>query len=463
MRKRNKILFALAAFVLLSALGLWRPRERDHDSGLTADALTAETTQEGNRETLRYLDAGGRVTTAIDRGYAIRTRTVDENGRVVLEVYQDEAGLPVRLSGRYAGVAYAYGDEEIRITYLDEHLSPTVLSSGYTSIQRTLDENGRALEDHYYDRWGARVKCSGGYFGLRREYDAAGQVCGIVYLDMEGNPTVTASGYSREVRKSGNPSEVSYFDLAGNPAALSLGQYGERYSRDENGRVAQVTYLNAAGAPAPTNVGYTTVKRTYHRDGTLWEEFYLDETGAPVALSKGQYGIRRVGDVSLQLDRQGRLLLSIDNLLSGYPVAVVAAGCLLCAAMCLLPKKAGTALLGAYVVFIFYETLMFRETGDPRTDLIPFTYLRRFFTVYTVRAEVINNIWLFVPLGAGLYRCADRRGALWVPFLLSVGIELTQYVTGLGLMQTDDIIGNSLGGVIGFFAAACFSQWLQRE
>ena len=53
---------------------------------------------------------------------------------------------------------------------------------------------------------------------------------------------------------------------------------------------------------------------------------------------------------------------------------------------------AGDLLLTAYVVFIFYETLMFRESGDQRTALIPFSYLKQFALEYTVRAEVIDNM-----------------------------------------------------------------------
>ena len=118
------------------------------------------------------------------------------------------------------------------------------------------------------------------------------------------------------------------------------------------------------------------------------------------------------------------------------------------------------------MVFIFYETLMFRETGDPRTALIPFSYVSSFCKSYSVRMEVINNIWLFVPLGAGLYRQPPRRRVLWIPVALTVGIELTQYLTGLGLAQADDILGNTFGAVVGFLLAdrlCSFGIWLKNR
>ena len=55
----------------------------------------------------------------------------------------------------------------------------------------------------------------------------------------------------------------------------SLGQYGELYQRDEQGRISQITYLGADGNPAPTTAGYTVLKRTYHRDGTADIDMYF--------------------------------------------------------------------------------------------------------------------------------------------------------------------------------------------
>ena len=52
-----------------------------------------------------------------------------------------------------------------------------------------------------------------------------------------------------------------------------------------------------------------------------------------------------------------------------------------------------------------------------------------------------------------MYTLTPRRRALWIPVALTVGIELTQYLTGLGLMQADDILGNTLGAVGGFLLA----------
>jgi len=42
---------------------------------------------------------------------------------------------------------------------------------------------------------------------------------------------------------------------------------------------------------------------------------------------------------------------------------------------------------------------------------------------------------------------------LLIPFLLSIAIETTQYITGLGIAEFDDVFGNTVGGWIGMVAA----------
>ena len=188
--------------------------------------------------------------------------------------------------------------------------------------------------------------------------------------------------------------------------------------------------------------------------GTADTDMYFDANGNPKALSKGQYGIKRSGKVSLLLDRNGNVMLCVDNLLSGFPCMVVVFGCVVCLLMIVLPKSLSVVLTIVYVAFILYETLMFRESGDARTNLVLFSYAGRFLKEQSVRVGVINNIWLFIPLGTGLYRWFQKKWVLLIPFVMSVAIETTQYVTGLGIAELDDVFGNTMGGWIGIVTAS---------
>lgn len=254
-----------------------------------------------------------------------------------------------------------------------------------------------------------------------------------------------------------------YFDTEGNPVRSLLGQYGELYQRNEQGYIGQVTYLGADGKPTPTNAGYTILKRTYHRDGTADTDMYFDANGNPRALSKGQYGIKRSGKVNLLLDRNGNAMLCVDNLLNGLPCMVVVFGCVVCLLMIVLPKSLSEVLTIVYVAFILYETLMFRESGDARTNFVLFSYAGKFLKEQSVRVGVINNIWLFIPLGTGLYRWFQKKWVLVIPFVMSVAIEMTQYITGLGIAEFDDVFGNTMGGWIGVLVAYIIMMWRSEK
>ena len=153
-------------------------------------------------------------------------------------------------------------------------------------------------------------------------------------------------------------------------------------------------------------------------------------------------------------------MLCVDNLLNGFPCMVVVFGCVVCLLMIVLPKSLSVVLTIVYVAFILYETLMFRESVDARTNFVLFSYAGKFLKEQSVRVGVINNTWLFVPLGTGLYRWFQKKWVLVIPFVMSVAIETTQYITGLGVAEFDDVFGNTMDGWIGVLVAW---TWLSRK
>ena len=452
----------LLVFILASILFLKPDATVDHDTGFVSSELEVRKIVERNVTSTSYVNSDGIITDAIDMGYTTVQRKRNSAGQVTEEFYLDAAGNPVDRYGEYCGTAYEYNDGDIVIRYLGADKQPMMLSSGYSAIVRTLVE-GKATDDFYYDLNMQPVQCAGGYYGLHREYDEQGLNCAITYLDENRQPVICTSGYAVKTYLRDSEGTVigeRYFDTEGKPVKSSLGQYGELYQRDEQGRISQITYLGADGNPTPTNAGYTVMKRTYHRDGTADTDMYFDADGNPMVLSKGQHGIKRSGKVNQLLDKNGHVMLCVDNILNGFPFMVVISGCVICLLILLLPKKMSIFLTVAYVVFILYETLMFRETGDERTNFVLFSYADRFLTEQAVRVGVINNIWLFAPLGAGLYRIIQKKWVLLVPFLMSVAIETTQYITGLGIAEFDDVFGNTMGGWIGVLTAWA---WLSRR
>lgn len=451
----------IVSIILLSILALLPDADVDHDAGYTASELSIRETVDGSVISTSHVNPDGVITNAIDMGYATVCRMQDDDGRVVEERYLDANGYPVARYENFHGLSYEYDETSTVITYLDVEGNPIIRSDGYSTIVRT-QVDGRAYDDFFYDLNGQQVQCSGGYYGLRRGYNAEGKDISLAFLDKDGHAVCTSSGYAimtyqRDIN--GTVVGKQYFDTEGNPVRSSLGKYGEFYQRNEQGYTGQITYLDADGNPAPTNAGYTILKCTYHRDGTADTDMYFDENGNPKALSKGQYGIKRSGKVNLLLERNGNIMLCVDNLLNGFPCMVVVIGCVVCLLMIVLPKSLSVVLTTVYIAFILYETLMFRESGDARMNFVLFSYAGKFLKEQSVRVGDINNIWLLIPLGTGLYRWFQKKWVLLIPFVMSVAIETTQYITGLGIAEFDDVFGNTMGGWIGILVAYIIMMW----
>jgi glycopeptide antibiotics resistance protein len=256
-----------------------------------------------------------------------------------------------------------------------------------------------------------------------------GSVTSTSYVNFDGVITEAIDmGYATVCRMrddNGRVVEERYLDANGDPVARYGDYYGLSFEYDETSMV--ITYLDAESNPIKLSDGYSTIVRT-QVDGRASDDFYYDLNGQQVQCSGGYY-------------------------LNGFPCMVVVFGCVVCLLMIVLPKSLSVVLTIVYVAFILYETLMFRESGDARTNFVLFSYAGKFLKEQSVRVGVINNIWLFIPLGMGLYRWFQKKWVLVIPFVMSVAIETTQYITGLGLAEFDDVFGNTMGGWIGILTA----------
>lgn len=76
-------------------------------------------------------------------------------------------------------------------------------------------------------------------------------------------------------------------------------------------------------------------------------------------------------------------------------------------------------------------------------------------------AYLVENILLFIPFGFCLIWNRTGRGffcySLFWSFTTSFCIEIMQLITGRGIFQLDDILTNTLGGIVGAFLYKCIS------
>ena len=99
-----------------------------------------------------------------------------------------------------------------------------------------------------------------------------------------------------------------------------------------------------------------------------------------------------------------------------------------------------------YLLFILFITLVTRApslVGSVR--IIPFwSYLKRKYW-----KQALLNIVLFIPMGYFLSALFKKRWACLLAAVISLMIEVLQYVTCRGLFDLDDMINNMIGACIG--------------
>lgn len=116
-----------------------------------------------------------------------------------------------------------------------------------------------------------------------------------------------------------------------------------------------------------------------------------------------------------------------------------------------------------YMLVVIMITFFSREPGSRREiDL-------QLFSTWGVstqaKAYVIENIFMFLPLGilrAIRKKSNDRRflKEVYVYIGISCIIEGVQLITGRGYCQLDDVIMNTLGGMLGYiFIKFFYTVW----
>lgn len=106
---------------------------------------------------------------------------------------------------------------------------------------------------------------------------------------------------------------------------------------------------------------------------------------------------------------------------------------------------------------VLYTTLLTRTPGGYEVILTPFAALAAARVQPELYREMLMNVFLFFPLGLTLSNALPRRWNRWLRIgvttlagcLLSAGIEYAQYRFSLGMAETDDVLCNTLGALLG--------------
>ncbi|MDD3137981.1 MAG: VanZ family protein [Lachnospiraceae bacterium] len=97
--------------------------------------------------------------------------------------------------------------------------------------------------------------------------------------------------------------------------------------------------------------------------------------------------------------------------------------------------------------------------GDYHYNLIPLKEIKRFWEyrnelgIFAVIANLVGNVMIFVPFGFFLPMASRYRSffsTLFYSFSVSLCVEVFQLLTKVGSFDVDDMLLNTLGGVIGY-------------
>lgn len=110
------------------------------------------------------------------------------------------------------------------------------------------------------------------------------------------------------------------------------------------------------------------------------------------------------------------------------------------------------------VLAILYVTILNRESGESEIIFIPLCSLFDKSVDVEKYRVTLMNIFLFFPLGLSMTFALPNRCkhpiflVMTFSFLLSLVIEISQYIFRLGRCEVDDIIMNTIGAFIGAIA-----------
>lgn len=131
--------------------------------------------------------------------------------------------------------------------------------------------------------------------------------------------------------------------------------------------------------------------------------------------------------------------------------------------------------LAVLIYLVFFADMFGRTAGSGgyRYNLVPFKEIKRFAThlpqlgVWTVMINIAGNLAAFMPLGFLLPIVTERRvrflKAAAGSFALSLTIELVQLLSRVGTCDVDDVLLNTIGGMLGYGCYALFWRLFQKS
>lgn len=169
---------------------------------------------DNNNILIRRIDQGFDTTQGLPYK---RTLVFNQRGDIVEEAYWDQQDRPARCRAGYTRNVYEYdaaGRLRRQIGYGYDG------SQGYAAYAWIHDEQGRIVEEIWMDDAGHEVLTSEGFSRVRHEYDQQGRLLELINYNPQGDVTRSAYGYARlrfAYDAEGTLQAVEHLDPTGTP------------------------------------------------------------------------------------------------------------------------------------------------------------------------------------------------------------------------------------------------------
>ncbi|MBR6164612.1 MAG: hypothetical protein IKQ45_01640 [Clostridia bacterium] len=207
------------------------------------------------------------------------------------------------LAAAGAGLAEVRAEETTQngrvteISWKDDRGEPAAGPEGYATVRYSYARN--TTTERYYDEEGTPYRMQGGYYGKAVTTEGKNRVTEIVYLDENGEKTMTEMGYARVMMNymsSGDITYIGYYGLGKKRVLVPSLGYACVVTEYSSTGMTRRTYQDENGNPIDQADGYAIIRQKLNKLHQVIRTRYEHADGTPALCADGWYLCERERD-----------------------------------------------------------------------------------------------------------------------------------------------------------------------
>lgn len=135
----------------------------------------------------------------------------------------------------------------------------------------------------------------------------------------------------------------------------------------------------------------------------------------------------------------------------------------------MIEKRIIKVIFVVYIIVLFMSLIRFESIGSVKSNdinIIPFSDYSDYPNVRDIFYNIIGNIIIFIPFGMYLNKLSSKTNTLLkfsVILVSSLIIEASQFFLKSGHADIDDLIFNSVGGLLGILITGFLDSYISEK